>query len=413
MNSDRSYYDILGLDKNATDVDIKKKWKRLAAKNHPDKLPADKKEEGEKKFKEINEAFSVLSDPDKRKKYDMFGKDGLQGGMGGMGGFDPSDIFGSMFNNQRKKKVNVKPVEVHVSVTLEDLYKGKKFNKSIKRTSLCKTCKFTGFEDKKKHTCQKCKGKGVETIVRQMGPGMVAQQQILCRSCQGSGNDDNNAKKCSVCNGEKRVHENYTIEVEIKQGMSRENGIKIVNQGHEILPENRRDGNSRGDVIIRLNEVEHPIFKRYVSLNGSDMNPYNLLIELDLELVESLCGFVKSFTHLDGRKLCIDESNIIKGDEIRVVVDEGMPYPNSTYKRGCLYIKYNIKYPKELSTENKQQIYKVLTGKQFKEVEVSDNLKRVETFTLEHYNQTHQDNNHNNYNYNDDEDEPGVQCAQQ
>ena len=416
MDKERSYYDILEVEKNASEHEIKKKWKKLVFKYHPDKLPEDKKEQGEAKIKELNEAYGVISDPEKRKIYDMFGKEGLEGhgnmggmeGMGGMGGME--DILNQFMNQGRPKRSNVQPVQCVKRVELEDLYKGKTVEKTITRTSLCYKCEFTGFVDKKSHNCTQCNGKGFVFKHIQMGPGMVTRIQQACQGCRGKGVDNINSKKCNSCNGKKHVSEEYTVKFDIKPGTYHENIIVIENEGHEILPEKRGNcgGNERGRVEVIINEEDHPVFKRYINING--MNPANLLIDFEIDLVDALCGFKKSFIHLDGRKLYITESEPIKDDYIKIIPDEGMFVKNSSYKKGCLYVRYKIKYPKELDIEQKEQIYKILTGKSYKEIIFSDDYKQVSTMDVEQFSKSYYSEDSDD---DDDNGHPGVQCAQQ
>ena len=357
--SEKSYYDILEVSKDATPTEINKKFKLLAKKYHPDKLPKEQQEEGTRKFKEINEAYHILSDTEKRETYDKYGKEGLNGP--GMEGFD-ENIFEHLFN-MRKEPQEVNHIKCSETVTLEDIYNGKKIKKVIRRKSLCKQCEFTGFSDKKNHSCQQCKGKGKYKQVQQVGPGMYSQVNALCKSCRGKGADNSNVSACDHCKGSKFVTEETMIEVMIPTGVSSEgeNYIVIENQGDEILPELRSqfNGATRGRVVIILEESKHNVFKRSFD---SRSTLADLSIKLELSLDEALCGFVKAIKHLDGRQLYFRENNIINEGDVKVIKNEGLKYRDSN-KKGDLLIKYTIIFPEKLNKEQKENIYKILTGK--------------------------------------------------
>lgn len=418
--SDQSYYDILGVSKNATDKEIKKKYRELVIKYHPDKLPQEKKEWGEKKIKEINEAYNILSDPNKREIYDKFGKEGLEShGISGTEGFhqDYMDILEELFGHSRNRdRELVEPIVCEENLTLEEIYKGKQIKREIKRYNLCKDCEGTGSVDKINHVCKQCKGKKFIIQTRTLGPGMFQQIQMQCFACKGTGIDTTNINKCKTCEGKKMVKEKHLIKCDIQPGVCHGEVIVIENEGNEIPLDLRKEniGNNvtRGKVIIKINELKHPIFKRGIVIHGK-MNPANIFIEMNISLVEALCGFTRSITHLDGRKLFLTETtSMIKDGEIRYIPNEGMPYKGKTYKHGDLFIRFHIEYPKKLSYKQKEKIYNILTGKRIEELNfnvppehIEVNLQCVEDLKKEDYN--HYDDDNNNH------QESGVQCATQ
>merc|ERR1711871_459522 len=200
MVKDTKLYKTLGINQDASESEIKKAYRKLAIKFHPDKNK-DNQEEAAEKFKDISEAYQILSDPEKRKLYDQLGMDGVNGsgmqfnpndlfehlfgGMGGMGGFP----FGDMFNqgNMRKREKVAEPVMIKKKVTLEEIYLGKEINVNYTQTSHCKACQGTGSKSGKSSQCQTCQGSGVRNVVQQIGPGMIQQFQKTCDVCNGSG----------------------------------------------------------------------------------------------------------------------------------------------------------------------------------------------------------------------------------
>merc|ERR1719215_1656359 len=260
------FYKALEVEKNATDAEIKKAYRKLAVKHHPDKGGDPEK------FKEITQAYEVLSDAEKRSTYDRFGEEGLEGGGGG----DPSDIFESMFGGGgrrggggARRRQKTKDVTQPLKVTLEQMYNGTTKKMAITRKVI----------DKKKGVveCQECDGRGVKVQLIRMGP-MVQQMQSQCDSCGGNG-------KSFTTKTEREV-----LEVHVQKGSP---------DGHKVQFREMADEHpdcDTGDVNFVLKEQEHAIFKR----KGAD-----LFIERTISLVEALCGFTMEVTHLDGRKLMI------------------------------------------------------------------------------------------------------------
>merc|ERR1719324_65884 len=259
------FYKLLEVDKNASNADIKKAYRKLAIKHHPDKGGDPET------FKEITRAYEVLSDTDKRAKYDRFGEEGLDGDGGG----DPSDIFDAFFGGGGRgggggrKKQKTKDVTQPLKVTLEQLYNGQTKKMAITRKVI----------DKKKgvQECSECDGRGVKVEVIRMGP-MIQQMQSACRSCGGQGKTF------------KTKQDREVLEVHIQKGSP--DNHKVV---FREMADEHPDADT-GDVVFVLKQQEHAVFKR----KGAD-----LFIERDISLVEALCGFTMELTHLDDRKLLV------------------------------------------------------------------------------------------------------------
>ena len=368
---DNTYYDILELPRDATPAQIKKQFRLLSKKYHPDKLPEDKKEAGTEMFKKVNEANAVLSDPEKRKIYDKYGKEGLEQN-GQMPHFNMEDLFGMGgfmggmpgMPGMRRERPTVKPIKTGITLTMEQIYTGATIQKEIKRDSLCNTCDGTGSVDKQSHTCTTCRGKGVVVKIQQLGPGIMQQMQMPCNACGATGQMVKN--KCTRCKGTKNLPEKHTVSVTVKPGTPHRFTIVVEDEGNEI-PMDRRsnsNGKTRGDIVFVVQEEDHNVFKRGIQV-GEHADMANLLMEVKITLAQSLCGFKHTYTHLDGKEKVMFEMNPIKDGEIRYISGEGMPKFQNPGHYGDLFIKYDVEYPKKITDEQKDKIHLILTGKSF------------------------------------------------
>lgn len=415
MNSDTCFYKVLGVSKDASSSDIARAYKKMARTYHPDKLPADQRETGTQKMKEINEAHAVLNDPEKRKIYDKFGKQGLEGNAGSSGGFHPFGNFGNfgnfsnMFNQHSKQhKTQVPPVRVTCTLNLEQIYTGVSVKKTVERYTLCKACKSTGFADCLDHMCVHCKGKGRINNIVQVAPGMIQQTQSSCNKCNGTG-IESKAPKCKQCNGKKVNKEQHEIEFQIPAGVCNKTAVVKENEGHEI-PENERGRNShtRGNVELIVLEEAHPVFSRSVSINGN-VDPADIIFTLKVDFADSLVGFKKEFKHLDGSSYFIIEDDPVKDGDIRTVLAKGLPSVDS-HVNGNLFVKYQVEFPKQLTEEQKIQLYQILTGNKYEPLTVSSDAKTLTTRSVDEINT-------NRYDSRSDErfnrQEEAVECATQ
>jgi len=392
-SADKSYYDIFGVANDASAAEIKAKYYELMKKYHPDRLPPEKKEWGEKMTKEVNEAWEILKDPTKRELYDQYGKDGGQGMPGGMDGMH--DIINEMLkrahgghgNGHHQQSANVPPIKIVQNVTLEDVYNGKKVNVSVDRYTLCDACDATGFSDKQKHKCTKCKGAGSFMQIHEIGPGFVQQIQRPCNACQGTGDDKSTSLKCKSCKGDQAIKEKFTTDVEIPKGVRDREVLQIPNQGNEIPLENRQPGMTRGPINIIINEVEHATFKRGIMYNQK-MDPSNICMIVEISLADAIAGFKKTFQHLDGRKLYFAETKVIKDGDVSVIINEGLPVRGKEYSKGDMFIKYAVKFPDDLSDEQRFAIYKSLTGKEYVDQDPGEEYTHVEKVNINNYGST-------------------------
>ncbi len=240
----QKYYDLLGVSKKATQDEIRKAFRKLALKAHPDKGgdPA--------KFQEINVAYETLSDPEKRDIYDKYGEEGVNQGGGGGSGMDLFDLINGMHGRGQKPSgpKKGKPVLHQVKVTLEDLYNGKLTKLAVNRDRICTKCNGVGGKAGAVATCSACKGKGMRTIMQQIGPGMYSQRTGPCDECNGQGETVDPKNKCKECDGKKVTKEKKVLEVQIDKGAP--NGEKYVLHGEA----DEYPGIEPGDVVIQTVE---------------------------------------------------------------------------------------------------------------------------------------------------------------
>ncbi|KAI5057530.1 hypothetical protein GOP47_0027545 [Adiantum capillus-veneris] len=411
--SDNSrYYDILGVSKTSSSEELKKAYRKAAIKNHPDKGGDPEK------FKELAQAYEVLSDPEKREIYDQYGEDALKEGMGGGGGHNPFDIFESFFGGaspfgggssrgsrrQRRGEDVVHPLKV----SLEDLYNGTSKKLSLSRNVLCPKCKGKGSKSGASMKCAGCQGSGMKVSIRQLGPGMIQQMQHVCPDCKGSGETISEKDKCTQCKGEKIVQDKKTMEVHVEKGM--QHGQKITFPGEA----DEAPDTVTGDIVFVLQLKENAKFKR----KGDD-----LFVEHALNLTEALCGFQFVITHLDGRQLLIKSApgEIVKPGQFKAINDEGMPMYQRPFMKGKLYIHFSVDFPESgsLSSEQCKALEAILPPKPSSEMTDME-LDECEETILQDVNmdeemrRKQQQQSHEAY----EEDEEGgsgprVQCAQQ
>jgi len=344
------YYERLGVDAESSADDIKKAYRKMAIKYHPDKNPNNP--EASEKFKEISEAYEVLSDPNKRELYNKYGKDGLK--EGGFHAHSASDIFeqffgggfGSFFGGGggrgRGGPVQGEDIIHQINVTLEDLYNGKTSKLAVTRDVLCEPCKGTGSKKEGGNVrCTTCEGRGVRFIVKQLGPSMIQQMQTVCQDCGGKGETIKEQDRCDECKGKKVVKEKKVLEVHIEKGMRDEQKIQFSGMSNEA------PGVEPGDVIFVLKQKPHETFRR----SGKD-----LYMEHTITLMEALGGTTFIVNHLDKRVLLVKtaDGEVIKPGDTRAIPDEGMPTHKDPFQKGQLIIKFDVQFPAPGSVSKQQ-----------------------------------------------------------
>lgn len=333
-------YKVLGVEKDADAAAIKKAYRVLAMKHHPDKGGDPEK------FKEITKANEILSDPEKRSKYDKFGEKGLQEGGGGGG---HGDIFSAMFGGgggggQRGPRKG-KDVHFKLKVSLEDLYNGGQKTLRLTKNVVCCKCQGKGGEGVTK--CMSCKGRGVKTILRQLGPGMLQQMQAHCEQCDGQGEIVPESGRCKECKGQKVEEKQTQLKVHINKGMA--NGEKVVFGGEA----DQAPGMDPGDVVVQLDCHDHPLFKR---------KGCNLFYKKRISLLESLVGFEFQIVHLDNRVLNVksEKGQVCENGSTKVIRDEGMPKVSNPTQTGDLYIEFEVEFPTQLSPDVRKALKALL-----------------------------------------------------
>lgn len=334
MADKRDYYEVLGVDKSASDADIKKAYRSLAKKYHPDMNPGDK--EAEQKFKEVNEAYAVLSDADKRKKYDTYGHDAFDptaggsgfSGFGDFGGFDMGgfgDIFSSFFGggtSSRRQNGPVRGDDVNVRITLsfEEAVFGVKKDITYRRTQRCAECSGTGAaKGSQPKTCTKCSGSG-QIRVQQRTPLGVMQTQRTCDACGGRGTVIENP--CKACRGTGTVQATKTLEVSIPAGIDNGQRISLRGQGSDGLR-----GGSAGDLLISVAVKAHPVFER---------DGYDIYCEVPITFTEATLGAEIDIPTLEGKEKFTVSEGTQTGTSF-TLKQKGVPYVNNSSRRGDLY----------------------------------------------------------------------------
>ena len=358
MSEKRDYYEVLGVGKDADAKEIKKAYRKLAMKYHPDKNPGDK--DAEEKFKEINEAYEVLSDEEKRSTYDRFGHDGLngQGGFGGgqgFGGFGGSgfggfedifgDIFGSSFgggfggsSSRRRGPKRGADIRQSVTISFEDAAFGKKIKVKINRSEECDQCHGSGAKPgTSKKTCPTCHGSGQVQSVQRTPFGNIASTRT-CSTCNGEGEVIDSP--CSKCHGKGSIRKTKTIEVDIPAGIDNGQMIKLGGQG-----ELGTRGGPRGDLYIEVNVQSHPLFTR---------DGYDVYLEMPITFAQATLGDKIQVPTLDGKV----EYEVPEGTQTGTVFrlkGKGIPKLKSNV-RGDQYVKVTVEIPKKLNEKQKELV---------------------------------------------------------
>jgi len=368
--SKRDYYDILGVAKGASAEEIKKAYRKLAIKYHPDKNPDDKS--AEDKFKEAAEAYEVLSSPEKKQRYDQFGHAGV-GGAGGGGGYggggmNMEDIFsqfgdifggggGSPFDSffggggqsrGGRRVAKGSNLRIKVKLTLEEIANGAEKKIKVNKQVTCKTCDGSGAKDKGSvSTCSTCGGAG---SVRRVTNTILGQMQTTatCPTCHGSGQQI--TAKCNSCHGDGTVRGEETISINIPAGVSEGMQLSMAGKGNAAP-----NGGVPGDLIILIEETAHETLKR----EGN-----NVVYDLHVSIPEAALGASVEVPTIDGKAKIKIEPGTQSGKLLRLK-GKGIPEVNS-YHRGDQIIHVNIWTPKALNSEERTLLEKLRESPNFK-----------------------------------------------
>ena len=345
----KDYYEVLGVEKGASDDELKRAYRKLAKQYHPDMNPGNV--EAELKFKEVNEAYEVLSDPEKREKYDRYGHAAFDPSMGGGagfggfsgfgGGFDFGDIFSSIFGGgggrgARSNAIDGDDISVRVTISFEEAVFGCKKEISFARIEGCSECGATGAaKGTKPETCPTCKGTGSVRVQQNMGFGFMESQRA-CSNCRGTGKIVKTP--CKNCNGKGFVRINKKMDVSIPAGIDSEQRIILRNQGSA-----GRNGGANGDLCILVRVLPHTVFER----EGD-----NLYCEVPISFAEAALGAEIDIPIIGGgtEKFTIPEGT--QSDTSFTLKGKGVPNVN-TKRKGDLIITVNVETPKNLTSKQK------------------------------------------------------------
>lgn len=368
--SKRDYYDILGVSKSASADEIKKAYRKLAIKYHPDKNPDDKS--AEDKFKEGAEAYEILSNPEKKQRYDQYGHAGVGGAAGGGyggGGMNMDDIFsqfgdifggggGSPFDSffgggqsrggGGRRVAKGSNLRIKVKLTLEEIANGAEKKIKVNKQITCKTCDGSGAKDKGSvSTCKTCGGSGA---VRRVTNTILGQMQTTatCPTCHGNGQQI--TSKCGSCHGEGTVRGEETITINIPAGVSEGMQLSMAGKGNA-----GPNGGVPGDLIILIEELPHDTLKR----EGN-----NIVYDLHVSIVDAALGYSAEVPTIDGKAKIKIEAGTQSGKLLRLK-GKGIPEVNS-YHRGDQIIHVNIWTPKALSSEERAILEKLRESPNFK-----------------------------------------------
>ena len=370
MSEKRDYYEVLGVQRNANADEIKKAYRKAAIKFHPDKNPGDK--EAEEKFKEAAEAYDVLSNPDKRARYDQFGHAGMSGaaggGFGGFGGGGFSmedifsqfgDIFGGHFGGFSSRSGGARvnrgsDIRVKVKLTLAEIANGATKKLKISKTIACDKCGGSGAKDSSSYaTCSSCGGSGYVTRVENTFFGRM-QTQGVCPTCGGSGKTI--TAKCDKCSGEGVMRGDEVVEIKIPAGVGEGMAVTVSGKGNAA-----RNGGVNGDLLVMIEEERNPELVR----DGND-----LIHNLNLPVTTCILGGEVEVPTIDSRVKIKIAPGTHAGKVLRLR-GKGLPDVNG-YGRGDILIVVDITIPDTLNKEERQLVEKLAEQPHFKTAESVD-----------------------------------------
>ncbi len=353
----RDYYEVLGVDKSASADDIKKAYRKLAMKYHPDRNPGDKS--AEEKFKEVGEAYEVLSDADKRSRYDSYGFAGVDpnfnpnagggfgGGFGGAG-FDFGDIFGDFFGggaSSRSASQNAprrgENVMARLELTFEEAAFGCEKEVSAPRIENCPTCRGTGSADGKIETCSRCHGTGQEQVVQSF-MGMRMQTATTCSQCGGRGKIIKTP--CSTCKGKGKVRKNNRVKVTVPAGIDNGQTLRVRSEGCVGA-----NGGPNGDLLVEVRVKAHETFVR---------DGYDIRCAVPISFTQAALGAEIQVPTLEGNVPYTIPEGTQTGKEF-VIRDKGIPELNNSRRRGDLRFTVVVETPTKLTREQKELLRKL------------------------------------------------------
>lgn len=361
MVRETKLYQILDVNPTASASEIKKAYHQKALQCHPDKeLDPEKKKAKELHFKEISEAYAILSDPAKRQNYDQFGINAAQhdqpetdifsnlfGGGRGHPFFGHNPFFGGG-GDTKPAKTKVQAIIQEIEITMKESFTGVKKNISLNCSRTCSKCQGLGVSNPDAIlVCQKCQGKGMFTIVKQIGP-MISRQSGPCQDCQGAGKAIDPKQICQDCRGSKIKPEKKTLTVTIPPGCQDGQQVIFENDGNQ-----HPDADLNGDIVVVVHVKNEPSYQR---VNN------NLCYLHKISLVDVLCGSKIVIPHLDGRLIILRQNQSFDPNKRYIVQNEGFPYAHGL--TGDLIISFQVLYPDKLSETAVNQLKLALNYQQ-------------------------------------------------
>ncbi len=370
MVKDKKLYDVLEIKPDATEQEIKKAYFRLSKIWHPDRNPPEDKEKCTAKFQEISDANNILSDPEKRKRYDMTG---MTDDIGMGPGFDPADLFGAfgmgnMFGGMggmggRRRQEDL---IVEQNVKLEELFTNKKIPVKYKQQVYCNTCNGTGSKDGKSNDCKGCNGKGQKIRMIKQG-NMIQQFMSPCEECGGTGEKIIKDNMCPDCFGNKNIIKEKTFELQLNKKLTNNDKIVVEQMGHQLK-------HGKTNLVIIIREQPHPVFKR----KGNDLH-----IDMKLRLFQSLYGFNKVITHLDGRNIVLKYDKMLSHMTTTMIVKgEGMDSHSDLYVNIYTHMPKLDRLDEQENNILKKLMVKMHLSEYVKDQNVSKNEDNLQTFNM-------------------------------
>lgn len=358
MAEKRDYYEVLGVEKGASADEIKRAYRKSAMKYHPDRNPGDKT--AEEKFKEIGEAYEVLSDDEKRARYDQYGFAGVDpnfgagqggagygGGFGGFGDFGDifGDIFGSAFGGGGRSTTNAprrgENIGVRLELTFEEAAFGCEKEVSAARIENCAACSGTGSADGVVETCATCRGSG-QVRTTQNFMGMQMQSTTVCPNCGGKGKTIRTP--CTTCRGKGKVRRTQKIRVKVPAGVDAGQSVRVAGQGNVGT-----NGGPNGDLLAEITIRRHPIFRR----DGSEV-----YCEVPISFTQAALGGEIQVPTLDGKVSYTIPEGTQTGREF-ILADKGIPYVNNPSRRGRHHVTVVVETPTRLTKEQRELLQRL------------------------------------------------------